>query len=167
MRDAITTALTLDILQRHADKVTMACNAQTVNVLNSLILTDGDATVLTPNYDVFMMYKAHRGATALAVGPVDEASGAHAFASVADDVLLVNLTNTDMTTEADVDCVFAAPVRIEHVETLAADAPTRHNTAADPDAVRRTTTILDTEPETTHVVRLAPGSVNVVRARLA
>lgn len=58
MRDAITTALTLDLLQRNCDKVTMACNAQTINVLNSLILTEGDRTILTPNYDVFMMYRA-------------------------------------------------------------------------------------------------------------
>jgi alpha-N-arabinofuranosidase len=168
MRDAITTALTLDILQRNADKVTMACNAQTVNVLNSLILTEGDATVLTPNYDVFMMYKAHRDATALAVDAVDAASGAYAFASVTDDgTVLVNLTNASMTDATDVELEFAVPVRIEQVETLAADEPTRHNTAAQPDAVRRAATRVDGEAATSHTVRLPAGSVNVVRARVA
>jgi alpha-N-arabinofuranosidase len=165
MRDAVTSALTLDILQRNCDKVSMACNAQTVNVLNSLILTDGDATVLTPNYDVFMMYKAHRGATALAVDAVDERSGAHAFASVSDDGILVNLTNVHMTDATEVELRFAVPVRLESVETLRADEPTAHNTAEQPDAVRRGTTALTTDAALTHTVVLAPGSVNVVRAR--
>ncbi|WNM27440.1 alpha-L-arabinofuranosidase C-terminal domain-containing protein [Demequina capsici] len=165
MRDAITTALTLDILQRHADKISIACNAQTVNVLNSLILTDGDATVLTPNYDVFMMYKAHRGATALAVEPVDAASGVHAFASVADDgTVLVNLTNPSMTDPADVTLEFAAPVRIARRETLAAPTPTLHNTVGSPDAVRRVVEALDGDAATTHVVHLPAGSVTVLHA---
>ncbi|HEY0215629.1 MAG TPA: alpha-L-arabinofuranosidase C-terminal domain-containing protein [Cellulomonas sp.] len=167
MRDAITTALTLDLLQRHCDKVSMACNAQTVNVLNSLILTEGDQTVLTPNYDVFMMYKPHRGAAALAVEPVDAPSGVHAFASATDDAVLVNLTNVSMTEPAEVELAFAVPVRLESVETLRADSPTAHNTVDAPDAVRRTTTVLDAAAATTHVVRVAAGSVNVVRAVVA
>lgn len=167
MRDAITTALTLDILQRNADKVSMACNAQTVNVLNSVILTEGEHTIRTPNFDVFMMYRAHREATALAVQPVDEASGVHAFASVADDVVLVNLTNVSMTDETEVELQFAVPVSLEEIETLAADEPTRHNTVAEPDAVRRRATRLATDAARTHIVRLPAGSVNVVHARTA
>jgi alpha-N-arabinofuranosidase len=165
MRDAITTALTLDILQRNCDKVSIACNAQTVNVLNSLILTEGEHTVLTPNFDVFMMYKAHRGATALAVDPVDEQSGAHAFASVSDEGILINLTNVHMTDATEVELRFPVPVRLESIATLRADEPTAHNTAEQPDAVRRTTTALATDGALAHTVVLAPGSVNVVHAR--
>lgn len=165
MRDAITTALSLDILQRHADKISIACNAQTVNVLNSLILTEGDATILTPNYDVFLMYKAHRGATALATERIDPASGAHVFASVTEDgAVLVNLTNPSMTEPVEVELEFATPMRLERIETLASDEPTRHNTAEQPDAVRRVATVLDGAAARTHTVRLAAGSVNVVRA---
>ena len=105
MRDAITTALTLDLLQRNCDKVTMACNAQTINVLNSLILTEGDRTILTPNYDVFMMYKAHRGMTALDVARNDsEDSAVYTFASRNEDgtQLLINLTNAHMNDGAEV-----------------------------------------------------------------
>jgi alpha-N-arabinofuranosidase len=166
MRDAITTALTLDILQRNCDKVAVACNAQTVNVLNALILTEGEHTVLTPNYDVFMMYKAHRGATALQVSRVDEASGVHVFASVTEDVVLVNLINVAMSDEAEVELDFAVPVRLEQVESLASDEPTAHNTADSPDAVRRVATTLAGDPGRSHRVRLAPGSVNLLRARV-
>jgi alpha-N-arabinofuranosidase len=167
MRDAITTALSLDVLQRNCDKVSMACNAQTVNVLNSLILTEGDATILTPNFDVFMMYKAHRGATALSTPSVDVESGAHVFASTSGDEITLNLTNIDMTEKSEVEVRFTTPVRLEHLETLASDEPTRCNTVDDPDAVRRSRTTLDTAPARTHVVPLPAGSVNVVRARLA
>ncbi|WP_062290266.1 alpha-N-arabinofuranosidase [Demequina phytophila] len=164
MRDAITTALTLDILQRHADKISIACNAQTVNVLNSVILTDGDATIRTPNFDVFMMYKAHRGATALAVEPVDAASGAHVFASVAEDgTMLVNLTNPSMTTAADVVLEFPSPMRLDRRQTLAADSPTAHNTAAAPDAVRRVAEALSGEASPSHTVHLPAGSITVLR----
>ncbi|HEY0188001.1 MAG TPA: alpha-L-arabinofuranosidase C-terminal domain-containing protein [Cellulomonas sp.] len=166
MRDAVTTALSLDILHRNADKVTMACNAQTVNVLNALILTEGEHTVRTPNFDVFRMYQPHRDATALVVDAVDEASGVHAFASVADDLLLVDLVNVAMSEPAEIELQFARPVRLERIETLASDDPTRHNTVAEPDAVRRVATALDTEAATRHVVRLAAGSVNVLHARL-
>lgn len=168
MRDAITTALSLDVLQRNCDKVSMACNAQTVNVLNSLILTEGESTILTPNFDVFMMYKAHRGATALSMESVDAASGAHAFASVSqDETILVNLTNTAMTDDVDVELRFAAPVRLESITTLRSDEPTRFNSVDEPDAIRRATTRLDVPEGLSHTVQLAAGSVNVVRAHLA
>jgi alpha-N-arabinofuranosidase len=166
MRDAITTALTLDLLQRSCDKVTVACNAQTINVLNSLILTEGEHTILTPNFDVFMMYKPHRGATALRVAREDEASGVHTFASVADDEVLVNLTNIAMSEAADVELDFAVPVRLEQMETLASPDPTAHNTEDAPDAVRRTAKTLDGAVGRSHRVQLVPGSVNVVRARI-
>ncbi len=40
LRDALVAALTLDIFNNHADRVRMANIAQTVNVLQAMILTD-------------------------------------------------------------------------------------------------------------------------------
>ncbi len=60
MRDAIVAGLTLNIFNKHADRVMMANIAQTVNVLQSVILTDADKMVLTPTYYVFKMYKDHQ-----------------------------------------------------------------------------------------------------------
>lgn len=65
MRDAIVAALTLNIFNKHADKIIMANIAQTVNVLQSVILTDGEKMIKTPTYYVFKMYKEHQNNTLL------------------------------------------------------------------------------------------------------
>jgi alpha-L-arabinofuranosidase len=56
LRDALVAAVHLNIFARHADRVRMANIAQMVNVLQSMILTDGAKMVLTPTYHVFRMY---------------------------------------------------------------------------------------------------------------
>jgi alpha-N-arabinofuranosidase len=63
LRDALVAALTLDVFNRHCDRVVMANIAQTVNVLQAVLLTEGERLVLTPSYHVFEMYKVHQGAT--------------------------------------------------------------------------------------------------------
>ncbi len=71
MRDAMVAALTLNVFQRHTDRIRMANIAQVVNVLQSMILTDTKGTghmVLTPTYHVFKMYEGFQDATAL---PID------------------------------------------------------------------------------------------------
>jgi len=65
MRDALSTALTLDTFNRHADKVALAASAQLINCINALFLAHEDQFVATPNYDVFALYAAHQGATAV------------------------------------------------------------------------------------------------------
>jgi alpha-N-arabinofuranosidase len=63
IRDAVSAAISLNIFNNHADRVRMANIAQTVNVLQAPILTEGDKMVLTPTYHVFDMYTAHMDAT--------------------------------------------------------------------------------------------------------
>lgn len=65
MRDAIVAAVTLNIFNAHSDRVVMANIAQLVNVLQSVILTEGEKMVLTPTYHVFDLYKHHHDATLL------------------------------------------------------------------------------------------------------
>ena len=65
MRDALIASSTLDILNKHCDRVRMANIAQIVNVLQSMILTKGDQMILTPTYQVFKMYNVHQNATLL------------------------------------------------------------------------------------------------------
>lgn len=65
MRDAMVAAISLNAFNRHSDRVVMANLAQTVNVLQALVLTEGDKMLLTPTYHVFDMYKKHMGATLL------------------------------------------------------------------------------------------------------
>ena len=40
----------------------MACIAQLINVLQSVILTEGEKMILTPTYHIFHMYKYHQDA---------------------------------------------------------------------------------------------------------
>jgi alpha-N-arabinofuranosidase len=61
LRDALVAAITLDTFHRHADKIVMANIAQMVNVLQAMILTDGDRMLLTPTYHVFDLYQSHQG----------------------------------------------------------------------------------------------------------
>ena len=63
LRDAEVAALSLDIFFRHSDRVKLAAIAQMVNVLQAMILTDGDRMLLTPTYHVFRMYVPFQGAT--------------------------------------------------------------------------------------------------------
>lgn len=67
LRDALIAATTLNIFNNHADRVKMAALAQTVNVLQALILTDKDKMLLTPTYHVFDLYKVHQDARSLAI----------------------------------------------------------------------------------------------------
>jgi alpha-N-arabinofuranosidase len=61
MRDALLTGITLDIFQKHADKVAVAAVAQSINCIHSLMLAQGDKFTVTPTFHVFQMYLPHRG----------------------------------------------------------------------------------------------------------
>lgn len=59
MRDALIASITLDIFNKHSDRVRMANIAQMVNVLQAVILTDGEEMIKTPTYHVFDLYRIH------------------------------------------------------------------------------------------------------------
>jgi len=65
LRDAIIAGINLNIFNNHCDRVQMANIAQTVNVLQAVILTDKEKMLLTPTYWVFYLYKVHHDATLL------------------------------------------------------------------------------------------------------
>lgn len=106
VRDALVAALTLDIFNRHADKVVMANIAQTINVLQALLLTDGSKMIKTPTYHIYDLYKAHQGANAVRLhadspeidcevsGKARKLPQVTGSASVKDKTLTVTLVNT-------------------------------------------------------------------------
>lgn len=65
LRDAMVAAITLNIFNQHCDRVHMANIAQTVNVLQALVLTDKEKMVVTPTFHVFEMYTPHHDAIML------------------------------------------------------------------------------------------------------
>jgi len=67
MRDAMIAGVTLNIFNNHCDRVRMANLAQTVNVLQAVVLTDGEKMIVTPTYHVMEMYAVHHDAVMLPV----------------------------------------------------------------------------------------------------
>lgn len=67
MRDAMIAGVTLNIFNNHSDRVRAANLAQTINVLQSVILTNEEKLLLTPTYHVMEMYNVHQDATLLPV----------------------------------------------------------------------------------------------------
>ncbi|WP_228850771.1 alpha-N-arabinofuranosidase [Aegicerativicinus sediminis] len=67
MRDAMIAGVTLNIFHNHARRVKMANLAQTVNVLQAVILTKEEKMILTPTYHVMNMFKVHQDATLIPV----------------------------------------------------------------------------------------------------
>jgi len=106
MRDALVAALTLDIFNRHADKVAMANVAQLINNLHSLFLAREDKFVVTPNFHVFEMYAAHHGGksvrtifeapNAATEGKAGSLPGLAGSASVKEKQLVLTVVNTDV-----------------------------------------------------------------------
>jgi alpha-N-arabinofuranosidase len=67
MRDAMIAGMTLNIFNNHADRVRGANLAQMVNVLQAVILTEGEKMILTPTYHVMKMYNVHQDATLIPI----------------------------------------------------------------------------------------------------
>ena len=65
MRDALVAGINLNLFNKHSDRVKMANIAQMVNVLQSVILTDGERMIKTPTWFVFYLYQAHQDAELL------------------------------------------------------------------------------------------------------
>ncbi len=108
LRDALHTAITLDVFNRHADKIEMANVAQTINCLPSLFAAVGDKYTRTPAYYTLEMYRPHMGARFVPLRidlpdltvPLLEGSGRlprlSGSASVRDKSLTVTLTNPSL-----------------------------------------------------------------------
>ncbi|WP_274651165.1 alpha-N-arabinofuranosidase [Paenibacillus humicola] len=145
MRDAVSAAISLNIFNNHCDRVRMANLAQTINVLQAVILTEGEKLILTPTYHVFEMFKVHQDAV---LQPIELQSAAYrcgeeavpqvsASASVdAEGRLNITLCNTDPGSHAEVDFRtggFAGKQISGRV--LKASSMNSHNTFDDPDQV--------------------------------
>ena len=149
IRDALVAATTLDIFNRHADKVVMANIAQTVNVLQAMVLTRNDKMLVTPTGYVYEMYAPHQGGAsvrslvetetiAFATGEGEDSLPAvAASASLKGKTLFVTLTNAQAADEvsADVRLIGGATASRGEARVLSGEIHAR-NTFADPSAVK-------------------------------
>jgi len=137
MRDAMVAALTFNIFHHFADRVVMANIAQTVNVLQAVVLTEGNKMVLTPTYHVFDLYKKHQDATAVYTFLETDRSDVNVSASVnAEGELYITLVNPSA------DSALPVEITLEGVEAKKASARIisgdihDHNRFEEPDKVK-------------------------------
>jgi alpha-L-arabinofuranosidase len=119
MRDALVTALSLDIFNRQADKVVMSNIAQTVNVLQAMVLTEENGTrmLVTPTYHVYDLYQDHQGGSALAAtfesdaiqfpasGKQESLTGLSGSASLKDKKLTLSVVNSSASEPLEAEIV--------------------------------------------------------------
>ncbi|HTL59304.1 MAG TPA: alpha-L-arabinofuranosidase C-terminal domain-containing protein [Candidatus Limnocylindrales bacterium] len=147
MRDALIAGLTLDIFNRHADKVVMANVAQLINNLHSLFLATGDKFVATPNFHVFEMYAAHHhGKSVRAAFNVDQLStsskepvlpGLAGSASLHDRRVVLTVVNPSVEAAVEVKVsVPAAKLKAASGQVLACSDIHAHNSFEQPNVVQ-------------------------------
>jgi alpha-N-arabinofuranosidase len=158
MRDALVASLHFDIFHRHAERLVMANIAQTVNVLQAMLLTDDDGgLVLTPTYHVFEMNKGHHEATSVPVHLVEQPAPYEldgktmellsASASVKDGKALISVSNLDPSSSADVVLdLRGAEIRNPSGRLLTASKPQSYNTTTDTAVAPVALTGLEADP---------------------
>jgi alpha-L-arabinofuranosidase len=148
LRDALVAAVSLNIFNQHADRVEIANIAQTINVLQAMILTKGDDMILTPTYHVFDMYQVHHDAALLPTTTIEDGSYEHGGRSIPaisssasrdeEGRMHVTIANMDPNRARKVQLKFrgAAVAGVSTGRVLTADAMQAHNTFDEPEAVK-------------------------------
>jgi alpha-N-arabinofuranosidase len=145
IRDAIVAAANFNIFHKHADRVQMTSIAQTVNVLQAMVLTDGPRMLLTPTYHVFHMYKPFQEATSL---PLDIKTARYAYgkmnvpqvsasaARTKEGTIVIGLANLSPHRAAPISAAITG-IHGGQVtgEILTADVMDAHNTFESPNTV--------------------------------
>lgn len=166
LRDALIAAQHLHIFHRHRERVRMANIAQTVNVLQAMILTDGPRMLCTPTYHAFALLKVHQDAEFIPVlaSPIPEYRWQDdtlpaidiSASRAADGTINLSLINFDPAQDHPVQLSLpdteTAGTRA-HRRLLTADACDAHNTFDTPDRV----TPIDQEP----IERNSDGSLSL------
>ena len=146
MRDALVAGVTLNIFNRHCDRVKMANIAQMINVLQAMILTDKEKMIVTPTYHVFEMYTVHHDATLLPseLKSADYAVGGRKIPDVSASAsrdksgkIHVTLCNLNPNQSAEVDCELqGAKANRLAGRVLTAPEMNAHNTFDQPESVK-------------------------------
>lgn len=146
IRDALCASLTLDIFNRHCRRVHGANIAQTVNVLQAMVLTEGDRLLLTPTYHVFEMYVPHHEAVhlpcyvdtgTLGAGDTEVPAISASASRAADGSVHVTMTNLSATDAIEVDvALHGLDASACTARVLTGAAINSHNTFDAPETVK-------------------------------
>jgi alpha-N-arabinofuranosidase len=141
LRDALAAAIALEGFHRQCRVLSLANLAQIVNVLQSVVNTDGAHCWLTPTYHALRLHTPHIGATALPVQVEVSASlpdGTPALSATASTTaggIALTLINRHYSQPAEVQVSCADAPAQASGRILAAASPHAQNSAAAPDLV--------------------------------
>jgi alpha-N-arabinofuranosidase len=180
MRDAVLAGLTLDIFQRHPEKVAMANVAQLINCLQSLFIANEDKFMLTPTFHVFEMYAAHQGAQSIRAmfssprssytrnGQLASLKGLSGSASLNDRVLTLTVTNPDISQARETEIALrGANIKDVKVTVLNHSDIHAHNSFVDPRKVEPKSREVASRSGRVLVYSFAPASVTRLQISLA
>ena len=147
VRDALVAGINLNVFNKHCDRVKMACIAQMVNVLQAVILTDGEKMLKTPTWHVFHMYRHHQGAELLESslsGVSDTGIGEWTVPEITESVsekdgmITITLNNLSLTDDKDLTIHFAKdkPYKVEEANVVTSGDVHDMNTFDAPDKVK-------------------------------
>lgn len=145
LRDALVAGINFNIFHDHNERVQMTNIAQTINVLQAVILTEGSKMIKTPTYHIFNMYKVHQDAerldtvcdsTMYKFGDQEIPQVTVSASQDANGKTHISLCNLDPENAASVDCVLRG-MKVSNVTgtIVTADKMNAHNTFDQPDVV--------------------------------
>ena len=145
MRDALVTGITLDIFNRHADKLAMCNVAQLVNCIHTPFLALEDHFAATTIFHAFDMYKSHKGgqsirfvtdAPAISFGANKSFWGLAGSASLRGKALVITVVNPHVSEPRTAEVsLHGASARSCSVTVLASADIHAHNDFENPHAV--------------------------------
>ena len=180
VRDALVAGVALNIFNSHCDRVQMANIAQLVNVLQSVILTEGEKMVLTPTYHVFDMYKDHMGSKLLQSGfkgqvpeyrfGEDSVPAVSMSASMSEETghIFITICNLDPNNSQNIEVdIRGTACKLSEAEgtVLAGSAMNAHNTFDKPDNVKPAAMNRIPVKDNVLEVTLPPMSVSAITVR--
>ncbi len=114
LRDAIVAALNLNIFNNFCERLYMANIAQTVNVLQAMILTKDEQIVRTPTYYVYKMFVSHHESIML---PTQLTCGDYTFGE--DKIPAMNASaSMDNKGKINISIVNADPEQMQNLECM-------------------------------------------------
>lgn len=146
VRDALVAGITLNIFNKHCDRVKMAALAQMVNVLQAVLLTEGEKMIKTPTYHVMHMYRHHQGAELvnsqltdveeIGIGEWKVPKVTESVSVDKDGIMTITINNLSATDSEQVEVQFAEKgYQVEEAHIVTNCDMHAHNTFEEPEQV--------------------------------
>lgn len=145
IRDALVAGISLNIFNNHCDRVKMTNIAQTVNVLQALVLTENEKMLLTPTYHVFDLYKVHQDSILLpsTLETEEYSFGNESIPKISSSISMdtngsihISLCNVDPVKRGDISCILRdKDIHSVSGNILCGKVMNHHNSFDKPDAL--------------------------------